>query len=501
MSRLSLLVDLAAVLSKQIDLDTLLDAAATRIAEALHAERATIWIANPDEGGLVAQVATLPEVDRLVQPLGKGLSGHVAQTGERLLIRDARSDARFDPRADQETGFHTKSMLVVPIREQPTEPIRGVLQVLNKRSGGRAQSFTQDDLDYLTALARQLALVFSLTSLQAERQAEPGLTLRGRFNKIVGRSPALDSVYERVMLAADTDATVLLRGETGTGKGIFARAIHDNSKRQAGPLVVLDATTLPPQLVESELFGHERGAFTGANRRVLGKVELAHGGTLLIDEIGDLPLESQGKLLRLLQERQFERVGGRETLRANARIVCATHRDLGRMVAAGTFREDLLYRVAVVQIEIPPLRERGAAEIALLAAYFGRMYADRYERTPPVWSKDVLDSLAAHPWPGNVRELEHWVESAVVLHPDGALTPLRHSQRPALGPPRASAPKPMGDAPSDAERVSLPLGLTLEEATQAYALRVLEDAQGNKSEAARRLQIGRNRLARLVSSS
>jgi transcriptional regulator with GAF, ATPase, and Fis domain len=486
MSRLSLLVDFSAVLGRQIDLDTLLAAAATRIAEALHAERATIWIADPDEGGLVSQVAVLPEVARLVQPLGVGLSGRVAQTGERLLIPDVTRDARFDKRTDQQTGWTTRSMLVVPIREQPDQPIRGVLQVLNKVSG----TFVQEDLDYVTALGRQLALVFSLTSLHAERRTQPGLTLRGRFNKVIGRSPAMDAVYQRIMLAAETDATVLLQGETGTGKGVFARAIHDNSKRQAGPLVVLDATTLPAQLVESELFGHERGAFTGADRRVLGKVELAQGGTLLIDEIGDLPLESQGKLLRLLQDREFERVGGRESIASSARVVCATHRDLERMVAEGRFRQDLLYRVKVVQIAIPPLRERGAAEIALLAAHFGRMYAERYGRPQPEWTPRVLDSLAAHAWPGNVRELEHWVESAVVLCPGGQVQPFEpHASTPPM--PREGSSTPAG----------IPVGLTLDEAIRAYAQRTLDEAGGNKTEAARQLGIGRNRLARVLGSA
>jgi transcriptional regulator with AAA-type ATPase domain len=368
----------------------------------------------------------------------RGALGARGPDGERLLIPDVTRDARFDKRTDQQTGWTTRSMLVVPIREQPDQPIRGVLQVLNKVSG----TFVQEDLDYVTALGRQLALVFSLTSLHAERRTQPGLTLRGRFNKVIGRSPAMDAVYQRIMLAAETDATVLLQGETGTGKGVFARAIHDNSKRQAGPLVVLDATTLPAQLIESELFGHERGAFTGADRRVLGKVELAQGGTLLIDEIGDLPLESQGKLLRLLQDREFERVGGRETIASSARVVCATHRDLERMVAEGRFRQDLLYRVKVVQIAIPPLRERGAAEIALLAAHFGRMYAERYGRPQPEWTPRVLDSLAAHAWPGNVRELEHWVESAVVLCPGGQVQPFEpHASTPPMPREGSSTPE------------------------------------------------------------
>jgi Nif-specific regulatory protein len=296
----------------------------------------------------------------------------------------------------------------------------------------------------------------------------------------------MSEVYGRVALAAETDATVLLQGETGTGKGVIARAIHDNSGRQARPFVVVDATTLPAQLVESELFGHERGAFTGANRRVLGKVELAEGGTLFLDEIGELPLESQGKLLRLLQERKFERVGGRETLQTDIRIVCATHRDLSALTQEGKFRQDLYYRVKVVQIDIPPLRARGAEEIALLATHFGRMYAERYSRPEPQWTAALFDALSHHSWPGNVRELEHWVESSVVLHPDGHIAPLKEDGAPI---------------PSLRQEQSAPLlspGLSLKEAMKRYAQATLDESEGNKAEAARRLQIGRNRLTRIL---
>src|SRR4029077_9375953 len=209
----------------------------------------------------------------------------------------------------------------------------------------------------------------------------------------VGRSAELTKVYERIALAAQTDASVLLRGETGTGKGLFARAIHVNSGRQTGPFVTVDCTTLPPQLVESELFGHERGAFTGADRRVPGRVEMAEGGTLFLDEIGDLPLDMQGKFLRLLQDRTFERVGGRQTMTADVRVVCATHQDLERLVEEGKFREDLYYRIRVVEIEIPPLRKRGEDEIEQLARHFADMYAKRYRRPAPTFAPDVLAIL------------------------------------------------------------------------------------------------------------
>ena len=323
------------------------------------------------------------------------------------------------------------------------------------------------------------------------------MTLRGPFNRIIGRSPELAHVYEQIALAAETDASVLLRGETGTGKGIFARAIHVNSSRQEGPFVTVDCTTLPGQLVESELFGHERGAFTGADRRVPGRVELAQHGTLFLDEVGDLPLDVQGKLLRFLQERTFDRVGGRTTLEADVRVIAATHRDLEAAVLAGTFREDLYYRVRVVEMVLPTLRARGADEIDALATHFAAMYAKRYGRPVPRLEPEALAALHAHSWPGNVRELEHWVESAVVLSRDGVIRP-EHLPRPR-GPVVPSvgdgAPRQHGPGARD---VAVPADLTLDEAGRRYGEATLEACKGNKTEAARRLGISRNRLARIL---
>jgi Nif-specific regulatory protein len=519
MDRLSLLVDLGALLAREVDLDALLLTAADRLAEALAAERATLWLVDAASGDLVTRVAVLPEVPSLRQPVSRGLAGYVARTGEVLRVDDVAADPRFDPTADRTTGYTTRSALVAPIREHARAPVRGVVQLLNKRVDGAAvapaplAAFDAEDEAYLVALATQLGAALALTTLRAAA-GEAGLVLRGKFNHIVGRSAPMERVYERVALAAGTDATVLLRGETGTGKGLLARAIHVNSRRQAGPFVTVDCTTLPAQLVESELFGHERGAFTGADRRVPGKVELARGGTLFIDEIGDLPLELQGKLLRFLQDRVFERVGGRETLGADVRILCATHRDLEALVRDGKFREDLYYRARVVEIEVPPLRARGPEEVEALALHFAARYAERYGRPTPRFDAGAIDRLRAHPFPGNVRELEHWVESAVVLAPDGRVgaehlptvralpgVATQSPEAPASGAPRrgdpsheppAPAPSPGGGPPS----VSLPLGLPLDEVTRRYVEATVEACGGSRTEAARRLGLGRNTVAR-----
>ncbi|NUO50361.1 MAG: sigma-54-dependent Fis family transcriptional regulator [Polyangiaceae bacterium] len=484
MSRLSLLVDLASLLAREVDFDALLRTACERLAAALSADRATIWLVDGETGDLHTRVALLPELPGLRQPIDRGIAGYVARTGEVVRLDDARADERFDPSADRATGYTTRTVLVAPIREEEGSPVRGVVQVLNKDDG----PFDVEDERYLAALATQLGRALRMTTLRGG--GAPGVILRGPFNRIVGRGDALAKVYERVTLAAQTDATVLLRGETGTGKGLFARAIHVNSARQSKPFITVDCTTLPSQLVESELFGHERGAFTGADRRVPGKVELADGGTLFLDELGELPLEAQGKLLRFLQDRVFERVGGRSTIGADVRIVCATNKDLERAVRRGEFREDLYYRVRVVEIAIPPLRDRGPEEIEDLARHFADSYAARYGRPEPELTPAALARLRSHSFPGNVRELEHWIESAVALAPDGRIVP---DLFPQISRIVDSTPPAAGN---DDNSVSVPLGLSLDVAQRRYVEATVRACDGNKSEAAKRLGVGRNSIGR-----
>lgn len=440
------------------------------------ADRATVWLLDAETNELVSRVADAQELPRVRLPLGKGIAGSVATTGEVVRVNDARKEPRFHSFVDSQTGYVTKSMLCAPIRVAPGKPIRGVVQVLNANEG----SFSEEDERYLVALAGQLSAALELTTLRPTRGSS-GVSIAGPFNRIVGSSKTLSPVYERVSRTAGTDASVLLLGETGTGKGLFARAIHVNSKRQAGPFVTVDATTLPADLVESELFGHERGAFTGADRRVPGKVEVANGGTLFLDEIGELPLPLQGKLLRFLQDRMFERVGGRETLHADVRIIAATHRNLAKLVAEGTFRADLYYRLRVVEIAIPPLRDRGTEDLLALATHFADEFARRYGRPKPTFDEAAVSLLTRYSFPGNVRELEHWVESAVVLSSDGVL--------------RASSfPRPEEPVARD----EIPLHLSLDQAMALYASRTLKACNGNQSETAKRLGIGRNTLRRYL---
>src|ERR1700694_1391078 len=231
---------------------------------------------------------------------------------------------------------------------------------------------------------------------------------------ILGNSAALRGVLAMVRIVAPTNATVLINGETGTGKELIAQAIHNCSERLNGPFVKVNCAAIPAGLLESELFGHERGAYTGAVARVIGRFERAHRGTLLLDEIGDLPLELQPKLLRVMQERQFERLGGAATIHTDVRVICATHRNLAEMVDEREFRADLFYRLSVFPIELPPLRER-PEHIRLLVQHFAMDYVGRMQKPITAVSEEFIVALAGRFWPGNVRELQNFIERSVVL--------------------------------------------------------------------------------------
>src|ERR1700719_2722728 len=231
---------------------------------------------------------------------------------------------------------------------------------------------------------------------------------------IVGNSAALRGALAMVRIVAPTDATVLINGETGTGKELIAQAIHNCSKRSNGPFVKVNCAAIPAGLLESELFGHERGAYTGAVTRSVGRFERANRGTLFLDEIGDLPLELQPKILRVMQERQFERLGGTATIHTDVRVICATHRNLVGMVDERQFRADLFYRLSVFPIEVPPLRARHE-DIRVLVRHFAMDYADRMRKPIKAISEEFMAGLVRHPWPGNVRELQNFVERSLIL--------------------------------------------------------------------------------------
>ena len=291
---------------------------------------------------------------------------------------------------------------------------------------GTENAFTEEDVEFLSQAAGQIAiaienaLAFEEISQLKDKLAQEKLYLEEEirsemdFEQIVGNSPALKQVLQLVETVAPNDSTVLLLGETGTGKELIARAIHDRSRRRERTLVKLNCAAIPTGLLESELFGHEKGAFTGAISQKLGRLELADQGTLFLDEVGDIPIEIQPKLLRALQEREFERLGSTQTRRVNVRLIAATNRDLEKMVAHKEFRSDLYYRLNVFPIRIPPLRER-REDIPLLVSYFVQKFAKQMQKKIDAIPVSVSKGLTAWDWPGNIRELENFIERAVIL--------------------------------------------------------------------------------------
>jgi formate hydrogenlyase transcriptional activator len=286
------------------------------------------------------------------------------------------------------------------------------------------------------------------------------------FEQIIGNSPALESVLEQVVRVAPTDSTVLIQGETGTGKELIARAIHNVSPRCARTLVKLNCAAIPLDLLESELFGHERGAFTGAIAQKIGRFEMAHQGTLFLDEVGDIPAALQPKLLRVLQEHEFERLGSGRTHRVDVRLVAATNRDLAVMVAQGEFRSDLYYRLNVFPILLPPLRSR-REDVPALVRQFVNVFSRRMRKQIDYVSPDTMAAFQSYPWPGNVRELENMIERAVILANDGVLpNPL----------PASGLPTSIWVAPAIPAKVNPHVPKTLRDSERALILATLDAA-------------------------
>jgi Nif-specific regulatory protein len=478
------LLPVGGMLRGEVHLDDFLQSIVDRVAASMQADRGTLYLLDPSRQDLFSRAAHLPELSQIRLKLGQGVAGHVAQQGQPVRVPDSKHDARFFPDIDKITGYKTSSLLAVPMRDREGT-LFGVLQVLNRRGGGR---FTDEDEKKLGQLAAEIGGALEATSLYPElRRAkeQPQAPVGYFFNRIIGESPPMKAIYKVIQKAAPTNATVLIRGESGSGKELLARAVHFNSPRRDQPFMKVDCAALPASLIENELFGHEKGAYTGADQRQEGKFEAAHGGTVFVDEIGELPLPVQGKLLRVLQDRAFERVGGNQTVSVDVRIVAATNRDLAQMVSEGRFREDLYYRIKVVEVRVIPLRERGAEDIERLARHFVASAAKKHRLQPePKLSSAAVERLKAYRWPGNVRELENCIESASVLC-EGEILP-------------EHLPLPSVDRPTAADAAASPVNVhaTLAEVERRHILGVLDAHQGNRTAAAKSLGIGRNTLAR-----
>jgi two-component system response regulator HydG len=343
--------------------------------------------------------------------------------------------------------------------------------------------------DYLTKpLDIEELKVLIEKALELYHLREENLTLKERlgdrfdFSKIIGKSRKMRELFDTLSLVAPTDATILILGESGTGKELVANAIHHNSFRKSQPFIKVSCSALPETLLESELFGHERGAFTGAIARREGRFQLAHRGTIFLDEVGEMSQTTQMKLLRVLQEKEFEPLGSTQTLKVDVRVIAATHKDLTQEVKEGRFRDDLFYRLNVVPITLPPLRER-KEDIPALAQHFFEVYRDKNQKELKDISNKAMDLLTRYDWPGNIRELENCLERAVILARGEVIAP-------ADLPPHIQALS----GREEGQALDFPSGISLEEVEKALILKTLEETGGNRSRAAEILGINRRTL-------
>ncbi|HUF28052.1 MAG TPA: sigma-54 dependent transcriptional regulator [Gemmatimonadaceae bacterium] len=337
-----------------------------------------------------------------------------------------------------------------------------------------------------------LALGSALELRQARREARALRADLGLTGELVGESPGMQRVREMIARVGPTDARVLITGESGTGKELVAAAIHGGSPRRDRPFVRVNCAAIPRDLVESEMFGHEKGAFTGATDRRIGRFELAHTGTLLLDEVGDLGAEAQAKLLRVIEAREIERIGGGKAIRVDVRILAATNKDLPRAVQDGAFRDDLYFRLNVIPLALPPLRER-PDDVPALVRHFSGLYRVRSGQPAPLWADDAIVELMRHRWPGNVRELANIVERLAILHAGRTVTAQQVGEVIPSNDGKGGGPRPQLP---DANTLDLSLTETLDEYERTLILRALSMAGGNVAEAARRLKTDRPNLYR-----
>ncbi len=464
--RLHLLLEVNNALVSTLDLHQLLSAISASLRRVMNHDYASLALYEPATQQLRLQALDFPQGKGLLQeemvfPIEGTPSGEVVVTGKPLIISGANLD-RYKTSVSRlflAEGLH--SGCIVPLIT--ANRTLGTLSLSSLRAG----VFTQEDVDLLMRVANQVAIaienalayreIAELKNKLADEKLylEEEIRTEYTFEEIVGESPALKRVLSQVETVATTDSSVLVLGETGTGKEVIARAIHDLSPRRERTFVKVNCAAIPTGLLESELFGHEKGAFTGAIAQKVGRFELAHRGTLFLDEVGDIPLELQPKLLRVLQEKEFERLGSTRTLHVDVRVVAATNRDLTQMVEDRLFRSDLYYRLNVFPIVVPPLRDR-AEDIPLLVRYFAQKHARRMDRRIETIPAEEMEALTRYHWPGNVRELENLIERAVIL-----------SRGPALHVPLPED-RLSGDAPGASP-------ITLEAAERDHILRALHD--------------------------
>ncbi len=409
-------LDLRKALYKVLDL----------LAEHLGMNRGSIALLNPETSEIHIEVAhgiSKAAKTRGRYRIGEGITGRVIETGRPMAIPSLDDEPLFLDRTRARSGIDKSkiSFICVPIKDG-----RRVIGALSVDRLFEGSSPFQEDvrlLSIISSLIAQKVALLEKINMEKEQLSRENVRLKKElgkkysFSNIIGNSRKVQEVFHLISQVAKSNANVLLLGESGTGKELVANAIHYNSLRASKPFIKVNCAALPGNLVEAELFGHEQGAFTGATKQKTGKFELANNGTIFLDEIGSLILESQAKLLRVLQEKEMERLGGTTVIKVNVRLIAATNMDLSEAVEKGSFREDLFYRLNVYPIYLPPLRER-EADVLLLADYFLEKYAEEYNKDIRRISTPAIDALTRYHWPGNVRELENCIERAILLSED-----------------------------------------------------------------------------------
>ncbi|MEK9629832.1 MAG: sigma-54-dependent Fis family transcriptional regulator [Nitrospinota bacterium] len=418
----------------------------------------------------------LKEIDL---PPGVGISGYVAKNGVPIIANDVTQDPRWYQRVSEKVKIPVQSLASYPLILD--KKVIGVVQFLDKLDGS---VFSEEDSKILERFANLMAKFFQVSRSRKLLGEEFGRLKEQYLQRyaIVGESAAIKKCIGIAEKVADSKTAVLLTGESGTGKELFAHLIHDRGERQNKPFVSLSCGALPASILERELFGHEKGAFTGADSQKIGLFEAAHTGTLFLDEIGELPMDMQVKLLRVIQEESFIRLGGTKNIDVDVRIVTATNRDLEKEVRDGNFRQDLFYRINVIKITLPPLREK-MEDLPDLVSFFMKKHTPENQPVKKV-SKNLISHLMSYSWPGNIRELENAVERAIVLSDDDELTPdafrFETSQLP----------------------IELNVGSTLKEAgdsfRKTFITNTLKSTSGNRTKAAKILDVQRSYLSRLI---
>ncbi|MDJ0782461.1 MAG: sigma 54-interacting transcriptional regulator [Desulfosarcinaceae bacterium] len=467
------------------DLDQTLDLITESATRIVGAEAASLLLLDEKTNALFFKTAIGEKKQKVKEfrvKVGQGIAGHVAEKGEPLLIKDVRQDDRWYKEISDSLELVTRSIACVPLKLQAK--VIGVMQLINKKDG---TAFDEADRQQLQEFAGLAALALG-SAKRFQRFKQENKFLRkelGDRHQIVGRSVALDKVLNDAIKVAKSKASALILGESGTGKELLARLIHEAGPRADQPLVILNCAALPETLLEDELFGHEKGAFTGAIGRKIGKFELAHEGTIFLDEIGEMNFGMQAKLLRVLQEGVFYRVGGNTPITVDVRVLSATNKELDKEVAEGNFREDLYYRLNVVQINLPPLRQR-MEDIPVLAEHFLNLFKEETGLANLRISKEAMQKIQQYNWPGNIRELRNAIERAVVMREGETIVPddlpIKQNKRPTEG---------------------VTVGLTLEEALNQFKrdfiIMNLKHTSGNRSQAAKIMDIQRTYLSRLIS--